>query len=109
MTCRTGNWPPVQHCDAELGEVGWLDYVRAEGKCGGERGDLEATVSVTGKRSTYRYGFCSFSKLLFHGSSNLSRGWRQVCLSSSLLLILKSSEGRTSPKVVLRCFVLLTN
>ena len=73
------------------------------------RGNLEAMVSVTGKRSTYRCGFCSFSKLLFHGSSNSSRGWRRVCLSSSLLLILKLSEGRTSPKVVLRRFVLLTN
>ena len=74
-----------------------------------EGGDLEVMVSDTWKRSTYCCGFCSFSQLLFHRSSNSSRGWRWECLSSSLLLILKLSEGQTSPKVVLKCFVLLMN
>ena len=41
--------------------------MRAEGRCGEERGGLEAMVSVTGKRSTQHcwfYSCSSFSQVL---------------------------------------------
>ena len=86
-------------------------YVREGGNMEELGGDLEAAVSVIpGRGGTHLFEKILVPVLASVQNSLLSSGgWSRRWRCSLLFRITRSSSGQTSPKVVLRRLVLLTN